>query len=379
MKYLKLFETDAEYQTFKQTDEFIKPNVSHCVQENEVHYNKLSWANEYLTFDILSPGTIVWKTQTSASSARTISYSINGGEWNEITSSYNGESFNVNVGDKVRFKGNNTAYNLSPGNSQSNLFSASTSSFNIEGNIMSLISGDSFIDASTIQSNGTFQALFAGTKVVNAKNLILPPITMKKYTYSNMFSGCTSLITAPELPATTLAESCYNGMFKGCVSLTIAPELPATTAEWTCYSNMFSGCTSLTTAPVLPATVLKTECYGRMFAGCTSLTAAPELPATTLADYCYTTMFSGCTSLTEAPELPATTLTSRCYGNMFNGCASLNYIKAMFTTTPSTAYTSDWVNGVAATGTFVKNAAATWTTTGANGIPTGWTVETATA
>ena len=34
-----------------------------------------------------------------------------------------------------------------------------------------------------------------------------------------MFSGCTSLTQAPELPATTLADSCYNVMFKGCSSL----------------------------------------------------------------------------------------------------------------------------------------------------------------
>ena len=62
---------------------------------------------------------------------------------------------------------------------------------------------------------------------------------------------------------------------------------------------------------------------------------------------------------------------------MFNGCTSLNYIKAMFTTTPNTTYTNNWVGGVAANGTFVKNSAATWTTTGDHGIPTGWTVETA--
>lgn len=41
MKYLKSFETDAEYQNFKQSDKFIKPNVSHCVNENHVHYNPI--------------------------------------------------------------------------------------------------------------------------------------------------------------------------------------------------------------------------------------------------------------------------------------------------------------------------------------------------
>ena len=34
-----------------------------------------------------------------------------------------------------------------------------------------------------------------------------------------MFSGCTSLTTAPELPATTLAIGCYLGMFNNCSSL----------------------------------------------------------------------------------------------------------------------------------------------------------------
>ena len=42
MKYLKLFNTHAEYEAFTATTEFIKPNVSHCVQENEVHYNPIA-------------------------------------------------------------------------------------------------------------------------------------------------------------------------------------------------------------------------------------------------------------------------------------------------------------------------------------------------
>ena len=60
-----------------------------------------------------------------------------------------------------------------------------------------------------------------------------------------MFSGCTSLTAAPELPATTLADHCYYDMFYGCKSLTAAPELPATTLAYNCYQYMFRGCTSL--------------------------------------------------------------------------------------------------------------------------------------
>lgn len=125
----------------------------------------------------------------------------------------------------------------------------------------------------------------------------------------------------------------------------------------------------------LPATILSEDCYTSMFEHCTSLTTAPELPATTLARYCYSYMFYGCINLTTAPVLPATTLANYCYNFMFRNCTNLNYIKAMFTTTPSNTYTSNWVQGVAATGTFVKSTAASWNVTGANGIPTGWTVQ----
>jgi hypothetical protein len=37
---------------------------------------------------------------------------------------------------------------------------------------------------------------------------------------------------------------------------------------------------------------------------------------------------------------------------------------------------SSWVMDVASTGTFIKNADATWNKTGLSGIPEGWTVET---
>ena len=180
------------------------------------------------------------------------------------------------------------------------------------------------------------------------------------------------------LPATTLANSCYYNMFFQCASLTTAPELPATTLADNCYCFMFGNCTSLTTAPELPATTLADNCYSSMFNGCTSLVNAPELPATTLADNCYYYMFNGCTSLVNAPSLPATTLANYCYENMFNDCTNLSYIKCLATNISATDCTNNWVNGVASTGTFVKNSSMEeekgWTT-GASGIPEGWTVE----
>ena len=145
----------------------------------------------------------------------------------------------------------------------------------------------------------------------------------RAYCFYRLFSGCSQLTTAPELPATTLAEHCYERMFWDCTGLTTAPELPATTLAEYCYDNMFIGCTGLTTAPELPATTLADYCYNYMFSGCTSLTTAPELPATNLADYCYKDMFWECTGLATAPELPAKTLTRGCYQGMFRGCTGL--------------------------------------------------------
>lgn len=219
--------------------------------------------------------------------------------------------------------------------------------------------------------------MFKGCTSLTTAPSILKATTLGENCYNSMFYGCTSLTTAPELPSTTLEKKCYNGMFYNCKNLVNAPViLPATTLSNRCYFSMFYGCTSLVNAPEMKATTLADECCYMMFYRCTSLNTAPELKATTLAPSCYNGMFYNCTSLTKAPELPAIELANNCYNNMFYNCSKLNYIKALFTTTPGSGYTTNWVGGVASTGTFVKNKDATWNVTGDDGIPTGWTVET---
>ena len=39
MKYLKKFNQHTDYETYEQSVDFIRPNVSWCVQERDVHYN----------------------------------------------------------------------------------------------------------------------------------------------------------------------------------------------------------------------------------------------------------------------------------------------------------------------------------------------------
>ena len=258
----------------------------------------------------------------------TVEYSLNDGAWTTYTSAIT----LTNVGDKVSFRGNNTTYYY---NYQNYHFSCSEDCY-LYGNIMSLVDSTGYADNKTLTSNYAFQQLFYNNAhIVNhpSKTLVLPATTLTSECYSEMFSGCTGLTSAPELPAATLAFSCYSDMFYGCTSLTTAPELPSTTLANSCYCSMFYGCTSLESAPALPATTLVTNCYKSMFYGCTSLTTAPTLPATSLANNCYDQMFYNCTSLTTAPALPALSLAYSCYHRMFYGCTNLATAPALPATT----------------------------------------------
>ena len=115
---------------------------------------------------------------------------------------------------------------------------------------------------------------------------------------------------------------------------------------------MFSGCTGLTSAPELPATELAKYCYEGMFSGCTGLTSAPELLVTALTEGCYQSMFSDCTGLTSAPELPATELAKYCYRTMFEKCSSLISIDVSFNDWGDSS-TYNWLGSVGAAGTFI--------------------------
>jgi hypothetical protein len=142
------------------------------------------------------------------------------------------------------------------------------------------------------------------------------------------------------------------------------------------FSGLFTGNDHLTDASglQLPATTLRYMCYAQMFSGCTNLTTAPALPATTLASSCYSMMFEGCTKLTTAPDLKAETLVDYCYDRMFKGCTNLNAVTCLATGIGAENCTTNWLDGVSTTGTFTKASSMTTWTTGANGIPSGWTV-----
>lgn len=62
MKYIQLFNNHSNYTEFIETDEFIKPNVSHCIEQNEIHYNPIDPFNGHAYVDLGLPSGTKWAT-----------------------------------------------------------------------------------------------------------------------------------------------------------------------------------------------------------------------------------------------------------------------------------------------------------------------------
>ena len=358
---------------------------------------------------------VAWDNTTftfTPTSGQVLSYSVDGGAYTALPST--GGSVSVSGGQQVSWSG--TAVPVASASTTTSEVQwgigkfSSTGKYHVEGNAMSLLFGSSYKTTTSLSGkNYALVGLFsASTTLMTSEYMVLPPTTLVGACYRSLFNGCTNMTKCPELPATTLGATCYLNMFLNCSKLLTAPKLPADTIPGYAYYSMFRNCSSLTKAPELPATTIvvgnDTNQYSRMFAGCTSLTEAPELPALTIPSSGYSYMFSGCTKLVIGPNLPATnfigngqhyaymfakdskletvalalpaeTLKTSGYTGMFSGCTKLNRIKCLATDISASNCTTGWVSGVAATGTFIKDASMTGWTSGANGIPTGWTVK----
>lgn len=220
--------------------------------------------------------------------------------------------------------------------------------------------------------------------------------------FSSLFSGCSSLVSAPELPATTVDSSAYSSMFQNCTSLVRAPDLPAENINTSCYAYMFIGCSSLEWAPELPATTVYSSCYNCMFQDCINLKHLPtRLPATTLANSCYWAMFQTCKAAENWPDLPAEIVPANAYRNMFNGhekmtvapqikaksmgdtamrymfgnCTSLSSVTVEFENWTGYNSTQGWLDNVSPTGTFTCPAALPQVRDVSH-IPADWTIVT---
>ena len=121
-------------------------------------------------------------------------------------------------------------------------------------NVLPDCSNIDFTSESVVASGG-LKGLFTSTKVTDSDLMqILPLNDEGKY--------C--------LPATILANGCYSNMFAGCTSLTTAPELPATTLAYSCYTNMFYGCSKLNYIKMLATNISASYCLNNWVYGVAS-------------------------------------------------------------------------------------------------------------
>ena len=259
----------------------------------------------------------------AAAPAMQIDYSVDDGvTWNSYTKSSSALNISVNAtaGVPILWRGNGTKMASGSSNGQYSYFSCGQP-FDIEGDLNSLIFGNNYIENQNYAAF-SFPMLFRRSKVRYAHNCIIHCDVAGLKSFDSMFSNST-LETPPVIKINTIGSA-------SCV-------------------YMFSGCASLLYCPQMNITKLQSRCFANMFATCTSITEGMDLPALTLVDSCYSGMYQNCSNLAKIKMLATSINANRCLYN--------------------------WVSGVAAEGTFIKNAKATWTTTGANGVPTGWTIQ----
>ena len=151
-----------------------------------------------------------------------IKYSKNNGAW----TSHPSTNISVVSGDEIRFK---YKYIKSDFSSVDYGFSInSTASFDVYGNIMSLINSDEFKTNSEFPSflfpeiweeYAPFEQMFAeNNNIKSAANLCLPASDLPYGAYANMFAG-SSIESAPKLYSAIVRTACYFEMFSQCSKL----------------------------------------------------------------------------------------------------------------------------------------------------------------
>ena len=141
------------------------------------------------------------------STNQTLEYSLDRSNWSNMNTSTN---ISLNNGDKVYVRGV-----LSADNTASNC-----TQFKMSGKIA---------------ASGNCNAIW------NYQDLNTP---LKKRCGLMIFSSCTSLTAAPELPATELASMCYRWMFKNCTNLNYIKCLATNISASNCTSGWVEGVSS---------------------------------------------------------------------------------------------------------------------------------------
>ena len=237
MEKLKKFNTQEEYQAWKDSDDYVYPNV--CKVGDNIVYNdypdpfwvealedvivKIKDYNHYAAFDYCG------------------CYSFDKFNWVVCES-----SITLRKGNKIYIK------SLITDGGDGRCFIDVSGKHNIGGSVLSLAWGDEYLIRKYFGSKYSGYLPFISiNNIINAKDLVLGeefnPNSDSTYgAFENLFLGASQMISAPKLLKVPLKDGCYKKMFKDCVSLLKAPTIYYNTGSesYSC-EEMFSGCVKL--------------------------------------------------------------------------------------------------------------------------------------
>ena len=257
--YLKLFETHAEYEAYITGSDKILPNVSYCVDNNDVHYNP--WTD---------PRLIVKYNVTSTDSATKLCYSTSSFSKIEI----DGEE--VSISDLDDNQGKYTFETTGEHIVKYTLLDPTTISDDAFNHCSSLTS-ITIPNSVTSIGNTAFEGCESLTSIIIPNSVTSIGV--------NVFYLCSSL-TSIDIPSSV--TSIGDGAFSDCSGLT---SITIPNSVISIGDSAFNFCSSLTSITI-PNSV--TSIGDSAFFECTSLTSI-DIPSsvTSIGDYA----FYNCTSL----------------------------------------------------------------------------------
>ena len=287
MKYLKKFENHDSYELFITSGDYPKPNVSYCVEQNEVHYNPIVDARLIVTYNVedASQPTLLYFYDTKRQAK--------GADMFDKVEIDNTEVLITDLDT------NNGSYQLSVG----------------EHTVAYTLKDPTLIGYDPNDPEGmAFGALFTGCERIT--DAIIP----NSVTSINAFDGCSSLtsVTIPN-SVTSIGNSAFRDC-SGLASVTIPSSV--TSIDNFAFTNCF-GLTSMN----IPNSV--TNIGDSAFYGCTSLTSITIGDGVTSISH---QVFYNCTSLTSVTIGNSVTSIG---SNAFYNCSSLTSITSLAMTAPT--------------------------------------------
>ena len=297
-KYLKLFETTAEYESFIQTD-YDKPNVSYCEDNNEVHYNPI---------EPPLPNNVI-RYEASEKLAETTSSKTAGLHTNAFNTTIKSHTFEDGVGI-IEFEEDVTSINKYAFYISTGLTSVtipdSVTSICIDGNTSDgAFYGCTSLTSMTIPNSVTTIGRSAFQQCTSLTSMTIPSsvTSIGERAFSNC-SGLTSIVVDSSNTVYDSRNDCNaiivtstNILISGCKNTIILDSVTSI------GSYAFGGCRGLTSITI-PNSVTSIDFWA--FSNCSSLTSMTIPSSVTSIGSSAFFQCSGLTSVTIEATTPPT-------------------------------------------------------------------------